>query len=73
MAGALRDFDRAIELSPDDPTGYYNRGCTYAELGEPGRAVEDLSRAIALSPRLTLAYHHRGLAYREPGEVRGDR
>ena len=29
----LRDYDRVIELTPDDPEGYYGRGCAYARPG----------------------------------------
>ena len=43
---AMNDFDVAILLAPDDADAHYNRGLTYAAMGEPHRAVEDLSKVF---------------------------
>ena len=47
---AAEDFSRVIELEPGDAIPYYNRGCTYAEMGYPRRALEDFNQAISLDP-----------------------
>jgi len=42
---AIKDYDRAIELNPEDAEAYINRGLAYARLGEHDRAREDILRA----------------------------
>jgi TolB-like protein/Tfp pilus assembly protein PilF len=44
---ALREGDRALEISPDDPLMLYNGACLYARLSEPQRAIEALRQGIA--------------------------
>ena len=45
-ATALEDYDKAIQLDPDDTMAYYNRGVAYKELGRYHRAIEDYDRVI---------------------------
>ena len=47
---ALRDFDRAIGLKPDDGLAYRGRGVAHHDTGEFERAVADLARAAELRP-----------------------
>jgi Flp pilus assembly protein TadD len=44
---ALREGDKALEISPDDPLILYNCACLYARVGEPQRAIEALRQGIA--------------------------
>ena len=44
---AIREGDKALELSPDDPMMLYNCACLYSQLGEVDRAVDTLRQAIA--------------------------
>lgn len=44
---ALREYERAIKLSPDEPIVLYNLGCLYALKDEPDRAFDYLRRSIA--------------------------
>ena len=44
-------FDIAIELSPNDPALYIDRGTAYARNGELGSAIEDFDRALQIDPR----------------------
>ncbi len=37
----MEDYDKAIELDPNDAAAYYNRGISYSELGQDQRAIED--------------------------------
>jgi tetratricopeptide (TPR) repeat protein len=48
---------------------YYNRGLTYANLGQNQRAIEDYNEAIRLKPDYTDAYHNRGIAYLSQGKI----
>ena len=72
LAGAIQDYDRAIELDPQDPTAYNNRGGLYLELRAWERARSDYERRVALSPEDALnAYVDLGIiAWR--GEKTGE-
>lgn len=47
---ALELFDLSLQLDPRDGHVHYLRGCLYAELGEPDRAIADLTRCLARLP-----------------------
>ena len=49
LAGALADYDRAIELDPQDATAYNNRADVYLELKDWESARSDYERRVALS------------------------
>lgn len=70
LAAALADYDRAIELAPDDPAAYINRGNVHVLAATYGRAIADFSRAIELSPRHARAYYNRSTARRLAGDPR---
>jgi Flp pilus assembly protein TadD len=36
---ARDDYTRALELTPEDPIAYNNRGIAYRSLGNPARAI----------------------------------
>ncbi len=62
MAGALRDYDKALECDPSFATAYVNRGCIYNILNEYGPALRDLDRAINMDTTIAEAYNNRGWA-----------
>ena len=47
---SLQDFERSIELAPDDPEGWNQRGLLRTDMGDPGRGFADISKAIELAP-----------------------
>ena len=53
-AGALADYDRAIELDPDDPLAYFNRGVLKREMGAKEGALADFTQASAIDPDLEI-------------------
>ena len=59
---ALNDFDKAIELKPDEAGPFSNRGIVKFELGEHEDAFADFDRAIQLQPDLVDAYYNQGVA-----------
>jgi len=58
----------AIRLDPQDSDAYYNRGLSYAGLGQYQRSVQDLDVAIRLDPTNATAYNNRGVAHRRLGQ-----
>ncbi|MGB6873762.1 MAG: tetratricopeptide repeat protein [Dehalococcoidia bacterium] len=62
------EFNKAIELNPDNADAYYKRGDAYSEIGDYDKAIADYNEAIELNPSDALAYFNRGYAYGEIGD-----
>jgi tetratricopeptide (TPR) repeat protein len=67
LAGALRDYERVIELAPRWHLGYIGRGYVHAELGHLDRALADNDRAVELAPLHPWSYRRRAGVYRRLG------
>jgi tetratricopeptide (TPR) repeat protein len=67
--GVIRNYTRAIEISPDDLDYYYARGHAYWHTKELGRAIADFTTAIDLKPDDIYAYYVRGAIYQERGNL----
>jgi len=65
---SLQDFNKAIELSPNDASAYGNRGVTYQMLGKYYEAIVDYNKAIELNPKYAEAYINRGDSYDNLGK-----
>ena len=61
-------YDKAIQLDPDDAVTYYNRGYSYAEIGEYQAAIGDYDKAIQLDPDDAMAYNNRAVALGKLGQ-----
>jgi len=59
------DYDRLVELDPDNADAYHERGDFYYDTDQYGKAIADYSRAIELEPGYTSAYFNRAYAYGE--------
>lgn len=66
--GAIEDFTRAIEHTPDDTYGYNNRGWAKMEIDDYAGAIEDFTHAIKLKPDDTYGYNNRGHAKTKLGK-----
>lgn len=64
----MADYDKAIELNPDNADAYCERGDFYYEAGEYDKAAIDYDKAIELDPNGANAYYNRGCAYSEMRE-----
>ena len=60
---AIRDFDRSIEINPNDAVAFRARGRAFNSKGQYDRALEDIDHALALDPNDAIAFYHRGVAY----------
>ena len=66
-AKALADFDRAIELDPQDAGAIASRGITHYIMGSYAKALVDLDNVIDLNSKLDWAIAYRGRVYRMLG------
>jgi uncharacterized protein YecT (DUF1311 family) len=69
---AVADYDRAIQLNPNDSIMFGNRGIAYGSEGEIERAIADFSEAIRLNPNFAEALAHRGLLRLKKGDKTGN-
>jgi tetratricopeptide (TPR) repeat protein len=60
---AIEDFNKSIQLSPENGAVYNNRGNALMDLDHPEEALKDFDRAISLSPNYGAAYNNRGNAH----------
>ncbi|MGB3509291.1 MAG: tetratricopeptide repeat protein [Microcoleaceae cyanobacterium] len=67
--GALEDYNRAINLNPNNHQSYNNKGIAIAQLGNLTEAIENFQRALELNPKDPQTYHNLGAAYAEVGEL----
>ena len=62
---AIQDYNKAIQLDPNNAEAYNNRGNAYAKgLKQYERAIQDYNKAIQLNPNDERAYNNRGISYR---------
>ena len=61
---ALQDFNRAIQLDPNDKWALAHRGAIYRFMRLYQESLQDLSRAIQLDPNYLWAIASRGDTYR---------
>ena len=55
---AIDDYNKAIELAPEDAGVYFNMGKSYQKLGQYDRSIANYSKAIELNPHYAEAYNN---------------
>jgi tetratricopeptide (TPR) repeat protein len=60
---AVKAFDKAIELRPDDPDAYNNLGLAYLQKGDAEGAIPKFKRALQLRPNDSDLYGNLAVAY----------
>ncbi len=60
---ALVDFDKSVELQPENSSNYYSRGMTYYRLGNYEAALTNFNEAVELQPENDAHYRWRGMAH----------
>ncbi len=68
---ALKDFDKAAQISPAYADPLYNRGVVYNALGDYPRAMADFTEAIRINPQYEDAYNNRGIIRGAMGDYKG--
>jgi len=64
----LFHLKKLIELDPENPEHYYNRGVAHGHLENYELAISNYTKAIKLNPEDFEAYGNRGVAYDALGE-----
>jgi tetratricopeptide (TPR) repeat protein len=54
---AIKDFNRAIKLDPENALAYYNRGIAWKAAGDNYKAAEDYKRSVKIDPFYAKAYY----------------
>ena len=67
IESALRDFDVALRISPDNPRILSNRGSAYHMLKRFEEAIRDFSKALNSTPRNAMLFNNRGNTYAKMG------
>ncbi len=60
-------MDKCIEVMPNFPMAYYNRGNVNKELQDYKASLEDYNKAVELDPKYMLAYFNRGVVEAKMG------
>ena len=58
--GAISDYNKALEIDPNDSMAYYNRGWNKGKLKDYYGAISDFNKAIEINPNYANAYFLRG-------------
>ena len=70
VPGALKDYERAIQLKPNDATAHHwLGGDCFAATGEHAREVAELKRALELDPLSLIINSNLGVAYTRAGRL----
>ena len=64
---AIQEWDRAIEVFPQNAPFYLNRGLAYFELGDPEQAARSYDESLQIDPLNANAYYNLGNAQKERG------
>ena len=69
VSGAIEEFQRAIDLDPDDYNVQNSLGVCYGVLGAYEKALKIFEGAMALAPDDTMAVYNAGLAHMRMGDL----
>ena len=64
---ALKDFNEALKVKPNDPSLYDYRGMAYRCKGMDDKAIQDFNKAMELDPKFARAYRNRAMVYFDKG------
>jgi len=66
---AIAEFNKAIEINPNNAEAYCNRGFVYTLKGNADQAILDFNKAIEINPNDVTSYMGRGMAYAKTGNL----
>jgi TolB-like protein/Flp pilus assembly protein TadD len=70
VAGALKDYERAIQLNPNDSTAHHwMAGDCFGTTGQHAREIAEMRRALELDPLSLIINSNLGVAYMRAGRL----
>ena len=60
---ALKEFNQALKLKPNDAALYDLRGVALRGKGQDDQALQDFNQALQLDPKYARAYRNRSMVY----------
>ena len=66
--GAIKYFEKAIDLDPRNAAAHFNKGVCHGEMGEYDEAVSSINKAIDMYPERALYFYGRGRVYLLSGD-----
>jgi Zn-dependent protease len=60
---AISEFNKTLEINPNDSGAYRNRGAAYMNKGQYDHAISDYTKALEINPKDAEVYTFRGRAY----------
>ena len=69
--GEINDYDKGLEINPNNPLAYNNRGIAKEKLGDSQGAITDYDKAISINPQYDAPYVNRGVSKRKSGDLQG--
>ena len=66
---AIREFKKALEISPDNTNSHNFLGSTYRDMGRPREAIFEYQQAIEIKHDNAIARNNLGVIYAELGRV----
>ena len=67
-AGALKEYDRLLEITPDNGRYQLGRAQCFLKTGKSDEALAALEKAVVLDPKLPDAHYHLAVLYQQRGE-----
>ncbi|NEO14836.1 MAG: tetratricopeptide repeat protein [Moorea sp. SIO3F7] len=64
---AIANFDKALEIKPDDHQAWYSRGVALSILGRLETGIDSFDQALKIKPDYHEAWYNRGLALSDLG------
>lgn len=68
-ARAIRAYEKAVAIKPNDPVYHYNLGVAHLRAGQPPSAVDHLQKTVVLQPDMACAYSDLCLALTRSGAI----
>ncbi|MCJ7565209.1 MAG: tetratricopeptide repeat protein [Candidatus Aminicenantes bacterium] len=65
---AIESVDKALELKPDSPDAWYNKGVILSKLGKYEEALRAYDKALELKPDSPSAWYNKGVALSKHGK-----
>jgi len=66
---AIKMYEKAIELDPNNADAYNDLGIIYSDIGQYDKAIDYYSKVLEKNPQHKYAIHNIGLAYEKKGDI----